>query len=177
MGLSMYDGAVFRAMQFKTESTLWTAIGRNTVWTDEFSPDAVDQTAHDIEEVVTYVKPYVVSLCKWAGPGGDILVDGSYYDLVADLDAIDINGVVLDQDARYLYIGTELDPNLGQLYGDFRQIALYVNTVPVGGHESDDWLNPTNVSDPGTLCYLHNDVVTKMSPVRRQIIELVLEFK
>ena len=171
MGLSMYDGAVYRALQLKTTSTLWTAIGRTTVWTDEQAPPIVNQTDNDIEEVVAYSKPYTISLCKEVVSGGDVTVDGQDYDFVTDQAAL------TDQDARFLYMVTEFDPNLGCPYGNFREVAVYADLVPDEGHESDDWLAPADATDPGTLLYLHNNVVTNMSPVRRQIIELVLEFK
>lgn len=170
MGLSMYDGAVYRALQFKANSVIWTAIGRTTVWADEQTPPQEDQTDNDIEEVIAYSKPYTISMCKTAITG-DVTVDGQGYEFVADLDAL------TDQDARFLYMVTEFDPNLGCAYGNFRQVAVYVDLVPETGHELDTWINPADVSDPGTLCYLHNATVTTMSPVRRQIIELVLEFK
>lgn len=171
MGLSMYDGAVYRALQFKTNTTIWTAIGRTTVWADEGTPPQVDQTDHDIEEGIAMAKPYYISIAKQVIADEDVTVDGVMYAFVADVDAL------ADQDARYLYMITEFDPNNGTDYGNFRQVAVYADTVAAEGNESDDWLNPANIVDPGTLCYLHNDTVTVMSPVKRQIIELVLEFK
>lgn len=173
----MYDGAVYRALQFKTNTVIWTAIGRTTVWADEGIPPQVDQTDHDIEEGIAMAKPYYISLAKQVIADEDVTVDGIPYAFIADLDAIDIAGVVQEQDARYLYMATEFDPTLGTAYGNFRQVAVYADTVAAEGHTSDDWLNPANIVSAGKLCYLHNDTVTQMSPVRRQIIELVLEFK
>jgi hypothetical protein len=177
MGLSMYDGAVYRALQFKTNTTIWTAIGRTTVWADEGTAPQVDQTDNDIEEVIAYSKPYVISLCKPVIADEDVTVDGQMYAFVADLDAIDVDGIVQDQDARFLYMVTEFDPNEGTAYGNFRQVAVYADLVPASLPLDTTWLNPAGVEDPGALCYLHNDVVTTMSPVKRQVIELVLEFK
>ena len=168
MGYLMYDGAVYRALKFKTEVNIWVAIGRTTAWTNEASPPVVTKTTKDITEAITYVRPVTVSLAKTA-EDGDITIDGVGYDLVAD--GLD------DQDARFLYLKTVFNPNLGQAYGDFRQIAVYADLDTATGHDADDWVNPSNVIDPGTLCYLHNDTVTLMSPVRTQTIELVLEFK
>lgn len=171
MGLVMLDGAVYRALQFKTYTTIWCAIGRTTAWVDEETPPQEDPTAHDIEEVIAYVKPYHTSIAKPVLTGEDVSINGLLYAFVADEDAL------ADQDARFLYIAGEFNPNSGTAYGNFRQIAVYADLVPDTGHMADDWLNPADVSDPGTLCYLHNDTVTAMSPTRRQVIELVLEFK
>ena len=171
MGLSMYDGAVFRALQFKQDADLWVAIGRTTVWTDEQVPPVVLQTAHDIDEAICYVKPYVLTLAKEVITGGDITIDEQDYEFVSDVDAL------TDQTARFLYLCAEYDPMAGMDNDNFRQVAVYADLVPVTGHTTDLWLNPENVSDPGTLCYLHNATVTTMSPIRRQLVELILEFK
>ena len=170
MAVTTYSGRARRALLHKTNSTYWVAIGRTTAWDDEEVPPDPSPSASAITEPIVYVTPTTVSLCKVVTSGEDITHLGTKYELVDDVDAI-------TEGARYLYIMARFDPTSGQPYDTFRQVALYSNLVPASGHESDNWLEPANVSDEGLLEYLDNDVATIMTTTRLEVIEIMIEFR
>ena len=170
MGATTYVGRILRALQFKTDNELWGAIGRTTAWDDEADPPDDPITSTTIEEIIGFVKAGVVGLAKAVESNEDVTINGQKYTYVDDVDAY-------DEDARYLILIVRIVPSDGHPYGNFRQIGIYANLVPTTGHESDVYLVPGDVSDAGTLVYVHNDTITTMSPIREEEIKIALEFR
>lgn len=161
-----YIGRIFKALELKGQ-TLWIGVGRTTEWDDENNPDDVSPTAEDIEEAVVFVKAST-SLVKRVDSGEDLLVGGVKFDLVDDGDAYDDN-------AHFVYVYATLDgPTMS--YGDYRQKGIFVGLTPAAGHESDTWLDPTNVDDVGVLLYIANkEVVTygaTDTPTEHTVLEI-----
>ena len=170
MGATTYVGRILRALQFKQANELWGAIGRTTVWDNEADPpdDPIDSTV--IEETIGYVSAGITGLAKIVESNEDVIINGQKYAYVNDVDAY-------DEDARYLIIIINIIPSQGHPYGNFRQIGVYAGLTPTTGHEGDTFLFPSDVSDPGKLVYIHNDIVTTMSPIREEEIKIALEFR
>lgn len=170
MGVATYVGRALRAVQFKQANTIWAVTGRQTPWADENVPVQPLPTITSILEPVCFVKPQIIKLCKTVTSGGDVQILGQRYAFVDDDDA-------LTESARYIYSLARFDPTIGQPYGDFRQVGLYVNLIPATGYDNDLWLDPLNVADPGVLIYASSDTVTTMSIQRIELVEIIIEFR
>jgi len=152
MSESPHIDRAWRALLEKTNSEFWVGIGRTTPWDDEETPPAVDLDAVDIEEPIVYVQATQTHLCKVVTTGEDVIVAGVKYAFVADEDA-------LTEIAEFIYMVGEFTGTVGgQPHADFRQWGVLRNLVPAAGHETDTWLAPANVEDPGILAQLENHV-------------------
>ena len=170
MGCTTYVGRARRALMTKQNSTFWVAVARTTIWPNEQSPPSPSPGVTSIDEPICFVKADNVRLCKLVNSGGDINHLGQAYQFVDDTNAI-------SEMARFLYLHAEFHPAQGQPYGSFRQIAVFSGLVPKAGYESDLWLAPTNVQNPGVLEYLDNDVVTVMSLTKYEVVPIIIEFR
>ncbi len=166
MGITSYDAQVERALWIKAKN-LWIAIGRTTAWPTEQIPPSETPGTHDIDEPVAYHRPSVLSLARPVSSGGDVTFNGQQYAFVADVDAY-------TEYARFIYFKAVFDPieDPGLPLTGFRQSCVYSGLVPAAGHESDQWLAPANVSDPGILEYIANHTLVSGPSAE---IEIVLE--
>lgn len=169
--ISTYKGRVKRALLFKTIAKHWACVGRTTAWDDEEDPPAEDPETTVVEEPIVYVLPTQVSMAKSVIVGqGELIIDGAEYVLVDDEDAY-------DEDARFVYLQFNFDPDGGQPGADFRQHGVFVDLVPATGHENDLWLAPANVDDPGVLCCYDNHIVQELGLGEARQIDMVIEFR
>lgn len=168
-GVATYEGRIKRALNMKTDSVLWCAVGHTAVWPGEPDPPDEDPATTAIDTPIVYVKPSSVSLCKAVESGGDVTIEGQQYEFVADVDAY-------TEGARFLYLTTTFDPDIHP-YANFRQFGVYSDLTPSVGHENDDWLAPANVDDDGVLEIYENHTVKSFGPGETRVIEIVIEFR
>lgn len=169
MARILYTECSRLALIAKQNTTYWIAVGRTTAWPDDDNPPTETRLDEFIEPII-YVKGSGVTLCTSVISGGDITYKGQSFQSVSDEDAI-------DELARFIYMSAEIRPASGQPYGTYRQRAVVCNVVPALGHESDAWLAPANVLDPGTVCLIENDTPNIQSIARSQMLPMVLEFR
>ena len=169
MARILYIECARLALLAKQNTTYWIAVGRTTAWPDDDAPPSETRVDELIEPII-YVRGAGVTLCTPVVSGGDLLYKGQSYQSVTDEDAI-------DELARFIYMSAEIRPASGQPYGTYRQRAVVCNVTPTLGHESDGWLAPANVLDPGTVCLIENDVPNIQSLERSQVLPMVLEFR
>jgi len=151
-------------------STFWLVLGRTAAWTDEENPPAEVDTTEAVDTPIVYGRAQVVSLAKVVESGGDVTVGGVQYALVADADAF-LEG------ARFIYVKRLFDPDVetGIPYASFRQHGVMCGLEPAVGHESDLWLAPANVSDPGKLRYYANHTVKTLGLGDPRTIQIIFE--
>ncbi len=169
MAQILYSECCRLARLAKQNTTYWIAVGRQTAWTDEDNPPTETRTDVLVEPII-YVRAWGITLCKAVESGGDITFKGQSYQSVDDEDAI-------TEGARFLYLKAELHPAQSQPYGTYRQAAVVADVTPATGHESDDWLAPADVSDPGLTVLIENDVPMVQSVERYVVLPMVLEFR
>lgn len=182
MGATMYRDAVQNALDYKnnTNHTFWIAIGRTSPWPDEDHPPSITRGETGVDEPICYRRASVVTLARSvslaeyeSAPENErALGDGLCLVFVSDEDAH-------DHIARYLYLNVCWNPGYDlHPANDFRQVGLYPHLVPAAGHESDEWLAPADVDDPGMLRYLDNDKVQQMDSQGPVVFTpVILEFK
>lgn len=169
MGAACYTGNTTTALKVKNGSTFRIAVGRTTAWAVENTPPAPVVTTVDIEQIQGFKLVDVLSMCVLDNVLGTIEIKGNKYRLVTDNDSY-------TEGARYLYFKTTL------LYAQyplctFRQIGVYVDTIAVTGHETDDILSIANTQSNGRLLEYENIQPVTRNSDSKNIIEMVYEFR
>jgi hypothetical protein len=154
---------------FKAHSTPWVCLGRTTAWPDEDNPPDPTPGTEEIEEAIVFVKPGRFTLCKQVESGGDVTVDGVKLAFVDDANAYTEN-------ARFLFIETVFDTSIHP-HANYRQKGVFTDLTPAAGHETDDWLAPSDVSDRGVLEYLAHKTVKSFGAGETRIERTVIEFR
>jgi hypothetical protein len=149
-GVTEYEGRIERILELKNKD-LWVEFGRPTTpWDDENIPPSPVPGAVDVDTPYLYVEATLKTVCRPAVDNDEYVAAGAnavtvgttQYIFVADEDAY-------DESARWLYVKAAIDVAGGYPSGTYRQVRLFSGLTPALGHESDAWLLPANVTDPG----------------------------
>lgn len=136
----------------KSAGKAYIAIGRITPWDKETSPPQPDYKAEDIEEIIGFKKVDTIQLVAPINESNTIATnivnfDGMRWEIIQDKDA-------LEREAVYVYYSTTLD-NSDFGNAEYRQVGLYLNTVPT---ENKTTLLPEDVENNGDLYFVSNRV-------------------
>lgn len=167
MGKVVDLGRTQRALDFKSRTSIWLAIGQTSVWPDEENPPDEDLSQSTVDEVVGY-KLLTESWLVTVGSEltSTLEVDGVYYDKVADVDADTARPV-------NLYMKFTIEPDELSLV-TYRQVGIFVDLVPTEGNSNKSVLLPSEVATTGRLVYLENSTAVERQAETRHVFETVL---
>lgn len=149
-GVTEYEGRIERILELKVKD-LWVEFGRpTTAWENESSPPSPVPGATDVDTPYLYLKATYKTLVRSAvdnaeyeeAGGNAVTIGAVQYVYIADEDAY-------DESAYWLFVKATIDVLNGHPAGAYRQVRLFSGLEPALGHETDTWLLPANVTNPG----------------------------
>lgn len=158
-------GRTQRAIDFKSHSSIWLAVGQTSAWPDEDNPPDEEVDISTIDEVVGY-KLLTESWLVKEDADGVLEVGGTFYSKVADVNANTEKPV-------HLYLKFEIEPDELTI-ATYRQIGIFVDLVPSEGNASKSSLLAAEVSSVGRLVYTSNELPVTRQTETRHVFEVVL---
>lgn len=162
-------GRVYLAEQFLGKS-LWLVGGRPTPWTNEDNPPVPTATETSVEDP-QFAKLITLSYTVYE-------VDETNYDLKLDQRywQVAVGEDRYTNEARYLYLKFILERQTGPNV-DVRQLGVVDGVVPLPGHENNNFLLDSEVSNYGKLIYLEHRRLVDRNPIDQgELFEYLLAF-
>lgn len=167
MGKLTDIGRVQRCIDFKkNRGSIWVGLGRTSEWPDEQNPPAELTETLTIEEL-TAMKLFSEATIVVPVEMGPIYFKGSYYKKLSDKEA-------LAQGISNLYLRFELLPQEFPKLINYRQIGVFVDSVPKEGYLNYSSLAPTLFDNLGKLVYFSNEKAQNRYTKTRHVIEVVI---
>lgn len=166
------DGCVRLWKLAKDNLNFWFAVGRITPWSNENNPPAENVAVETIDEIQGLKKVDTIQFVK-EDLNGTIVINTAEglkrFGVVAEAD-------IYDQDAVWLYFSAWLIFDTFPVI-TFRQTALFVDVVPVTGHETDDVLLPEEVVNYGKMIAYVNHAPRTRVAYGKDLLEFVIKLE
>lgn len=170
MGILTDTGRVQRGVDFKrTRGSIWAGLGRTSSWPDEEVPPRESESATSIEEL-SAMKLLTEATFVKVDATGSILFQGKKYSKLSDEQAF-------DQGEPTLYLRFDIYPQDFPNITDklnYRQIAVFVDSIPVEGFSNYSALFPEKFINLGRMVYYSNLTAQNLYNNTRHVIEVVL---
>lgn len=170
MGVLTNTGRVQRGVDFKrTRGSIWVGLGRISAWPDEEVPPNEVESATSLDELVAMKIISEASFVK-QDQNGPIIFKGNKYVKLTDDQAFELG----ESD---LYLKFDIYPQDFPNITDklnYRQVAVFVDSVPAEGFSNYSALTPDKFMNLGRMVYYSNLTAQNLYNNTRHVIEVVL---